>query len=138
MREEKKDEADELADADFDREFSKMLVDSADPGRRDKRTAIFDSAVPMIRRTNDTPTAAEGQMAFTLLSKKGNRQQTRSLEIPVDSAIAVGSISARERNKAEQEQLKRLVLQNERRQEQADKQGQCPSAGPAKMSTKPS
>jgi len=50
----------------------------------------------------------------------------RSLDIPVDSAIAVNSRSYRLQSKAEQEQLKRLVLQNERRQETSDLQ--CMSA----------
>lgn len=130
MREHTKDEADVLADADFDREFSRMLVDTADATRRDKRPAVFDSAVPVIRRAPETSPAAEGQMAFTLLSKKGNKQQTRSFAIPVDSAIAVNSMTAQERNKAEQEHLKRLVLQNERRQEQADKLGKLTNFRP--------
>ena len=42
--------------------------------------------------------------------------QLRNLDIPVDSAIALNSMSNQQKNKAEQEQLKRLVLQNERRQ----------------------
>ena len=47
----------------------------------------------------------------------------RSLDIPVDSAIAVNSRSHQLQNKAEQEQLKRLVLQNERRQGQSEMLG---------------
>jgi regulator of nonsense transcripts 2 len=42
----------------------------------------------------------------------------------MDSAIAVNSRTYQLQNKAEQEQLKRLVLQNERRQEQSEKQGE--------------
>ncbi len=42
--------------------------------------------------------------------------QIRDIAIPLDSAIAVNSRSYQMKNKAEQEQLKRLVLQNERRQ----------------------
>lgn len=47
----------------------------------------------------------------------------REIAIPVDSAIAVNSRTYQLQNKAEQEQLKRLVLQNERRQGQSDMQG---------------
>ena len=47
----------------------------------------------------------------------------RSLDIPVDSAIAVHSRTYQMQSKAEQEHLKRLVLQNERRQGQSEMQG---------------
>jgi regulator of nonsense transcripts 2 len=46
--------------------------------------------------------------------------QIRDIAIPLDSAIAVNSRSHQLKNKAEQEQLKRLVLQNERRQGQSE------------------
>jgi regulator of nonsense transcripts 2 len=49
----------------------------------------------------------------------------RAVDIPADSAIAVNSRSYQLQNKAEQEHLKRLVLQNERRQEQSEKTGEC-------------
>lgn len=46
--------------------------------------------------------------------------QIRDIDIPLDSAIAVNSRTYQMKNKAEQEQLKRLVLQNERRQGQSE------------------
>ena len=49
--------------------------------------------------------------------------QLRNLDIPVDSSIALNSMSHQQKNRAEQEQLKRLVLQNERRQEKSEMQG---------------
>jgi hypothetical protein len=49
--------------------------------------------------------------------------QVRDIEIPIDSAIAVNSRTYQLQNKAEQEQLKRLVLQNERRQGLSEMQG---------------
>lgn len=45
------------------------------------------------------------------------------MEIPRDSSIAMSSTLQREQNKAEQERLKRLVLDYESREEEADKQG---------------
>ena len=41
----------------------------------------------------------------------------------MDSAIAVNTVSHQMQNKAEQEHLKRLVLQNERRQGMSEMQG---------------
>ncbi|WVF65338.1 hypothetical protein IAT40_000064 [Kwoniella sp. CBS 6097] len=145
----KRDEMDQEAQADFDREFSKMLADTTD-ARRDQRKAappVFDTAVPIVRkqRAEDqqhqqqpdhlsvhngygtrngaagSGTAEGGKgMQFMLLSKKGNKQQMRSLDIPIDSTIAMNSMSYQAQSRAEQEQLKRLVLQNERRLERAE------------------
>ncbi|WVQ93013.1 hypothetical protein IAU59_000076 [Kwoniella sp. CBS 9459] len=143
----KRDEMDEEAQAAFDREFSKMLADTTD-ARRDQRKAappVFDTAVPVFRKqraddhqpsnqmfdqtsgsgpssaaaVNGAGEAGKG-MQFMLLSKKGNKQQMRSLDIPIDSTIAMNSMSYQAQSRAEQEQLKRLVLQNERRLERAE------------------
>lgn len=53
------------------------------------------------------------------------------MEIPRESSIAMSSVAQREQHKVEQERLKRLVLDYESREEEADKQGgstQCRSA----------
>ncbi|WVR08877.1 hypothetical protein IAU60_005936 [Kwoniella sp. DSM 27419] len=153
-RETKRDEMDEEAQEAFDREFAKLLADTTD-ARRDQRKAappVFDTAVPLIKRRAEelqqqqaqqvhrgsTPQGQQnghghghaggqangqgqqGGMQFMLLSKKGNRQQMRSLDIPMDSTIAMNSRTNQAQSRAEQEQLKRLVLQNERRLERAE------------------
>lgn len=133
------DEEDEAARDDFDREFARMLADTTDARRGERKIApIFDTAVPLVKKrpvvastgaqahiTPDVGTEPSTHgMAFTLLSKKGNKQQLRNLDIPLDSAIALNSMSHQQRNKAEQEQLKRLVLQNERRQGQSEMLGE--------------
>ncbi|KAJ9104356.1 hypothetical protein QFC19_003998 [Naganishia cerealis] len=124
----KRDEYDEEAEDEFNREFAKMLADTTEV-RRDVRKAapVFDQAVPLIRRAQQSTeeqaeaTPSDGKhMQFSLLAKKGNKQTVRTLEIPVDSAIAINTRSQQLQNKQEQEQLKRLVLQNERRLEQSE------------------
>lgn len=77
IRDPKKDEVDEEADADFDREFAKMMADTTDARRGDSRRApppVFDTAIPHIKNREARETA-EGKMHFSLLSKKGNRPQ---------------------------------------------------------------
>lgn len=115
-----------------------MLADTSDARRGDRKNAppIFDSAVPVIRKKGQEEET--GRMQFSLLSKRGNKQhvrrlsrrgkndtkwQIRDIEIPMDSAIAVNSRTHQMQHKAEQEQLKRLVLQNERRQEKSEMHG---------------
>ncbi|ORX39238.1 armadillo-type protein [Kockovaella imperatae] len=123
LRSRKHAEIDQDARDDFDREFAKILTDTTDI-RRDRKTGapIFDTAVPYVRkRQDDSGPLGSDRMAFTLLSKRGNRQQLRNLDIPLDSSIAVNVRSQQQQNKAEQEQLKRLVLQNERRQDNQER-----------------
>ena len=88
IRDPKREEIDTEAQSDFDREFAKMLADTTDARRGDRKNAapIFDSAVPHIKRKPDElqPPGSLGEtrsnMAFTLLSKRGGRQQVgRSL-----------------------------------------------------------
>jgi regulator of nonsense transcripts 2 len=102
------DSEDEDARMDFDREFAKMLADTTDAKRGERKPApIFDTAVPLIKRpvavgsvdmgsrsrsggdpghanasagrekTQSASTVMAEQMQFSLMSKKGNKQQVR-------------------------------------------------------------
>ncbi|TXT09089.1 hypothetical protein VHUM_02563 [Vanrija humicola] len=124
LREPKRDEFDEQAEAAFDRDFARMIADTT--VERKAAPPVFDQAVPMFRKRQGGGAAAHGKepsnsndnnMQFMLLSKKGNKPQVRSVDIPVDSTFASNVRTHQLASKAEQEQLKRLVLQNEQRQE---------------------
>lgn len=67
--------------------------------------------------------ANPGVMNFTMLTKRGNRQQVRQLAIPSGSALAVQTRSAQEQDKVEQQHLKRLVLNYEQREEAEEIKG---------------
>ncbi|GAA6063250.1 hypothetical protein JCM10212_003613 [Sporobolomyces blumeae] len=119
------DEEDEFA-----RELAKMMVSAGETRKvAERKPAALDVGLPLIKRNRaepeeeldgDAPSQRRG-MQFTLLTKKGNKQQALSMEIPLDSQIAQSTTLQREQNKAEQEQLKRLVLDYEQREEAADK-----------------
>jgi regulator of nonsense transcripts 2 len=80
------DERDPEADADFDRELAKMMAESVE-SRKFERKPMFDVPLPMRRKADSSlpdgvePTNGSPQplstMKFSLLSKKGNRQQVR-------------------------------------------------------------
>jgi regulator of nonsense transcripts 2 len=73
-------------EADFEREYAKMMAESLE-SRKHERKATFDVPLPMRRKeatTSSEPwadesatpsTAPSGTMAFSLLTKRGNRQQ---------------------------------------------------------------
>ncbi|CAK1360767.1 unnamed protein product [Cercospora beticola] len=134
------DHRDPEADAEFDRELAKLMAESVD-SRKFERKTMFDVPLPMRRTVRDaTINAAEGSgdeataqpqtngagtMKFALLSKKGNRQQTRSIDMPSDSAFAVAMRSQQEAERAEQQRIKNLVLNYDLTNDQED--GELPS-----------
>ncbi|KAF2205755.1 nonsense-mediated mRNA decay factor [Delitschia confertaspora ATCC 74209] len=115
------EERDPEADAEFDRELAKMMSESLD-SRKFERKPVFDVPLPMRRGreaapnpddnvgevpTQPTPVAT---MKFSLLSKRGNKQQTRSIDLPSDSTFAVAMRNKQQADKEEQQRIKNLVL----------------------------
>lgn len=122
------DERDPEVDAEFDRELASIMAESVNENRKTDRKPMFDVALPMRRQANPKDAAAEDNkdiaavapapfnpetVQFSLLSKRGNKPQTRSIELPADSSFAVAHRSQREAEKAEQQRIKALVLNYE-------------------------
>ena len=81
------EEHDPEAEADFDRELAKMMSESLD-SRKFDRKPMFDVPLPLRRAQRDPMNTADdspnegtatppNKMAFSLMTKKGNRQQVR-------------------------------------------------------------
>lgn len=115
------EERDPEADADFDRELAKMMTESVE-SRKFERKTLFDVPLPMRRKAEATngdevlaaaPSSTEfspSTVKFSLLSKRGNRQQTRQIDLPADSNFAVAMRSQQQAEKEEQQRIKNLVL----------------------------
>jgi regulator of nonsense transcripts 2 len=83
------EELDPEAEAEFEREYAKMMAESLE-SRKFERKPLFDVPLPMRRKDREvtTPidsaseepptTATSNTMAFSLLTKRGNRQQVSS------------------------------------------------------------
>ncbi len=88
------EERDPEADAEFDRELAKLTTESLD-SRKFDRKPLFDVPLP-IRRSDRPksidsehcnvadPAAPRDTMAFSLLTRRGNRQQVRVKYIRVN------------------------------------------------------
>jgi len=123
----------EEEDAEFVKELAKLVTDTSAESRKvDRRTAqtLWESAVlpPGMRKRHEegdgSPESADtGVMNFTMLTKRGNKQQVRQLAIPSESTLAVQTRSAQEQAKVEQQHLKRLVLNYEQREEAEEMKG---------------
>ncbi len=80
------EEVDPEDEADFEREYAKMMAESLD-SRKHERKSTFDVPLPIRRKdanaaneplpdeTVNSSAAPAGTMAFSLLTKRGNRQQ---------------------------------------------------------------
>lgn len=115
------DERDPEADAEFDRELAKLMAESVE-SRKFERKPAFDVPLPMRRARETTVNPEDGvehapvqappvdTMKFSLLSRRGNKQQTRSIDLPSDSTFAVSMRSKQQAEKEEQQRIKNLVL----------------------------
>ncbi|KAF3904809.1 hypothetical protein ABW20_dc0104176 [Dactylellina cionopaga] len=132
------EQRDPEAEADFDREFAKLMAESLE-SRKFERKTVFDVPLP-IKKSANVPTAQPtgvitmsmleeeeeeapppqrpGIMTFALLTKKGNKQQTREIELPSDSTFAVAMKSKQEAEREERQRIKDRVLHYERMEEE--------------------
>jgi len=111
-------------DEEFEKEFSRMMSESVESRKFEKKSAMLDVPIPMHlrggqdrRTTAATNEQANGKMSFTLLTKKGNRQQVKLMEVPSDSLLAISTRTKQEAQREEQQQLKQIVLNYEEREE---------------------
>ncbi|KAF6841933.1 MIF4G domain-containing protein [Colletotrichum plurivorum] len=113
------EQIDPEAEAEFDREYAKMMAESLE-SRKFERKPLFDVPLPVRGKNKETsaglepgeaaPTGPNNKMAFSLLTKKGNRQQTRTVELPSDSTFAVAMKNQQQAEREEQQRIKNLVL----------------------------
>ncbi|CAK7198699.1 mRNA decay protein [Sporothrix eucalyptigena] len=109
-------------EADFEREYARMMAESLEPRKFDRKP-MFDVALPVRQKAREASSAdtnggvgngeesgSSSTMAFSLLTKRGNRQQTRTLELPSDSEFAVAMRNQQQAEKEEQQRIKNLVL----------------------------
>ena len=80
--------ADPEDEADFEREYAKMMAESLE-SRKFERKQLFDVPLPVRPKNREQAASADSgnegppaghTMAFSLLTKKGNRQQVRTIE----------------------------------------------------------
>jgi len=102
-----------------------MTESSSDNRKVDKRTALSmwdSSAVPTglkKKRPEEEEDGENGVMKFTVITRRGHKQQAHQLAVPTSSTLAVHTKSAQLRDEAEHAQLKRLVLNYEQREGEA-------------------
>ncbi|KAJ3259607.1 hypothetical protein HK103_002161 [Boothiomyces macroporosus] len=109
----------EEEDQNFEREFNKLMQEYNDSRRTDRKTAVFDAPIPT-RRNNpeDDASVSSNQVSFSILTKKGNKQQVFLALIKADSSFAIRTLSKQQAEQEERVRLKQLVLNYEERERQ--------------------
>lgn len=100
--------------------------------RKFERKPVFDVPLPM-RRAREAAATAEDSgseapvqaptlntVKFSLLSKRGNKNQTRSIDLPSDSTFAVAMRNKQQAEREEQQRIKNLVLNYDLRDDDAE------------------
>ncbi|KAK3324231.1 armadillo-type protein [Cercophora scortea] len=114
------EEIDPEFEEDFEREYAKLMAESLD-SRKFERKQQFDLPLPVRSKKGEAMAGNEtvdsgpdqntgGTMAFSLLTKRGNRQQSRTVELPSDSQFAIAMKTQQQAEKEEQRRIKNLVL----------------------------
>ncbi|KAL9103986.1 MAG: hypothetical protein Q9163_001006 [Psora crenata] len=116
------EEHDPEAEAEFDRELQKMMSESLD-SRKFDRKPVFDIPLPMRRAQRPQAAGSDGSeneegdpplvpstMAFSLMTKKGSKQQTRTIEMPSNSHFAIAMKNQQEAEREEQQRIKNHIL----------------------------
>jgi regulator of nonsense transcripts 2 len=136
----------EEAEADFAKELAKMFVEAPGENRRVDRKAIWEGpSLPTgVRKKRDEDDEVErnpGIVKFTVATRKGNKLQVslslywaRSLEfdhslqsrhipVPVETELVKQIRQSQLEDKAEQQQLKKIVLDYEQREDAEEQKG---------------
>ncbi|EGF76682.1 hypothetical protein BATDEDRAFT_14596, partial [Batrachochytrium dendrobatidis JAM81] len=119
-------------DLDFEREFSSMMQESLDSRKNERKPSLFDAPIPRRLKSTAAPTGNlnispaksdemdeaddEGFVKFTMLTRRGNKQQAKTMELPADSLFAVSTLFKQQAEQEEKTRLKKLVLGYEERE----------------------
>lgn len=120
-------------DDEFVNAFEKMVSDNIQDRMREQvKPQQVDISVPLHFKSNTKKTYEQLQepeeknesVNFVLMLRKGNKQQYKSLAVPVDSELAVNLKSQEKAERVEMERVKRLTLDINDRLEEEDYQDQ--------------
>ncbi|ORY06254.1 ARM repeat-containing protein, partial [Neocallimastix californiae] len=117
----------EEEEEEYKREFHQIMQESLDSRRNERKVQQFDIPIPMgikkdLKDNNSDSQEEDSEeeknnVEFVLLTKKGNKQQAKSLSVPNDCVFAVSARNQREIERKEQMKLKKLVLNYEEQEE---------------------
>lgn len=117
-----KDDEERRIEAEMEKQFQQILLESADSRKNEKSTggkipsmsSTGETSKPRLLRPEFQGRGDGGQpqkVAFTFLSKSGKKTQSRVLGLPSNAEFVSGVLEEEERLKNEREKIKEIVLQ---------------------------
>jgi len=112
-----------VEDKAFVAAFDKLMLDDVQNRREENpKVPSLDVAVPMHlkgqRARHNSLTEENESLNFVVMLKKGNKQHFKDLQIPLSSGLAANIRDRQMAEQQEQEEVKRLVLNYNQRQEE--------------------
>ncbi|XP_062522892.1 regulator of nonsense transcripts 2-like [Corticium candelabrum] len=122
-----------VEDDSFVAAFDKMMTETIQSRRNETvKVSSVDIPLPMHMRHSTSSTQsfepADNENSvktvnFSLVLKKGHKQQFKEIAVPVDSSLIMSIRNKQEAEREEQRQMKRLVLTYEQQLEEEDQKG---------------
>ncbi|KAI8900244.1 armadillo-type protein [Globomyces pollinis-pini] len=112
----KEQAAEEEEDELFAREFGRLMQQSIDSRKNERKTVMFDAPVPTRKAIEESQTSPQEGVTFSLLTRKGNKQQVKQMVLPSNSSFAIRTLSKQQAEQEERGRLKELVLNYEERE----------------------
>uniref|UniRef100_UPI00358E2643 regulator of nonsense transcripts 2 isoform X2 n=1 Tax=Myxine glutinosa TaxID=7769 RepID=UPI00358E2643 len=120
-----------MEDDEFVTAFDKMMVDNIQQrGSEAVKVHQLDVPIPVSLKSvlkkaeAEMSTEADGDMMqFVMLTRKGNKQQLKTVHVPMTSRLAASRWNQQQAEQEERLRMKRLTLDINERQEQEDYQG---------------
>ncbi|KAJ3164285.1 hypothetical protein HK101_000477, partial [Irineochytrium annulatum] len=114
------EEIDQAADDEFEKEFNQAMIDSLRSRDNVRKPAVFDVPIPGKAKIAGSGEEAENGVVFSLLTKKGNKQQMKPMAIPKDSSFVLNTRMRQEMEQEDKKQLKDIVLKYQERDEDGE------------------
>lgn len=112
-----------IEDEEFEAELKKLMIESLEQRRTEptNRNVELPSTVSILGKTERKAPEVDGKgnIVFKLLTRKGAKQQSKALFVPSDSALGEHALTATSDLKKEQQDIKKIVLGYEQREEDA-------------------
>lgn len=119
-------------DDEFSSEYDKIMAETYQRTVETAKVPQMDIGVPVLHKPTHKkltfnsmqplPEEAKSTMNFTLMTKRGNKQQLKAFEVPLDSSLVTNLKNREEAEQAEKQRLKKLTLDINERQEEEDYQ----------------
>ncbi|KAI9146462.1 armadillo-type protein [Paraphysoderma sedebokerense] len=113
-------------DEEFERQLKLMMVEGVESRKTERKITNLDVPIPKLKNFSELQQKTEDgdKMLFSLVTRKGNKPQVKAVEVPLDSTLAIRTRTQQEKQQEEKDQLKKLVLDYERKEQMAALQSQ--------------